>query len=159
MGGKLVMRSILAGAAIALALVAPVSAQTVEEQQARAALGGYRQAIEALDAAAAGNYFWPDSVVFEQGGVEGDFATYLAHHLGPEFDEIAAFDFRDVETSVVVEGDVAYATETYTYHITFKDSARAPVERRGVATSVLRRRGGEWRIVMHHSSARAPRPA
>lgn len=150
------IRSIMAAAVITAVLVAPASTQTAEEQQVRAALGGYRLAIESLDPAAASNHFWPDSAVFEQGGVEGDFATYLAHHLGPEFSEIASFYFRDVETNVVIVGDVAYATETYTYHISFKQTARAPVERRGVATSVLRRRDGQWRIFIYHSSARAP---
>lgn len=153
------IRSILAAAAFTAALAAPASAQTAEEQQVHAVLGGYRLAIEALDGPAAGAHFWPDSAVFEQGGVEGDFATYLAHHLGPEFAEIATFDFRDVEANVVIVGDVAYATETYSYHIAFKEAARAPVERRGVATSVLRRRGGVWRVAIYHSSARAPRPA
>ncbi len=150
------IRSIMAAVALTAALAAPASAQTAEEQEVGAVLGGYRTAIESLDPASASAHFWPDSAVFEQGGVEGDFATYLAHHLGPEFDEIATFDFRNVETDVVVAGDVAYATETYTYHIAFKDGTRASVERRGVATSVLRRREGEWRIVIYHSSARAP---
>ena len=57
------------------------------------------------------------------------------------------------------DGDTAFVSETYTYHITFKDSARAPIERRGAATSVLRKRGDEWRFDVYHSSARPFRPA
>ena len=122
------------------------------------AMAGAVAAQPSADEAAA-RYFWPDSQVFEQGGVEGDFATYLAHHLGPELRDIASFDFDDLETDVEVVGDMAYASEVYTYEITFPEAAaRAPISRRGVATSVLERRSGAWRIVVYHSSARAPRP-
>jgi uncharacterized protein (TIGR02246 family) len=130
-----------------------------DEAAVHAVLTGYRQAIENRDGPAAEQYFWPDSQIYEQGGVEGDFATYLAHHLGPELHDIASFDFDGVETQVRVTGDFAYAREVYTYEIVFPEAAaRAPVSRRGVATSVLARRDGEWRIVVYHSSARAPRP-
>lgn len=140
-------------------MASAASAQLVGEEAAVAAvLAGYRQAVENRDGAAAERFFWADSQIFEQGGVEGDFATYLAHHLGPELREFANFDFDGVETDVEVTGDLAYASEVYTYAITFPEGAREPISRRGVATSVLERRDGEWRIVVYHSSARAPRP-
>jgi ketosteroid isomerase-like protein len=91
--------------------------------------------------------------------VEGSFAYYLEHHLGPEFADLAGFDFRNHEMKVEVDGDTAFVRETYTFHITFKDGARAPIERRGAATSVLRKRGDEWRFDVYHSSARPFRPA
>ncbi len=128
-----------------------------EEAAVGAVLTGYRQAVENRDGAAAERYFWADSQVFEQGGVEGDFATYLSHHLGPELQEIESFDFGTVETNVEVVGNFAYASEVYTYAITFPAGGREPIARRGVATSVLERRNGEWRIVVYHSSARPPR--
>ena len=144
----------------AWAMAGAAAAQpSADEAAVEAVLSGYRQAVEARDSEAAARYFWPDSQVFEQGGVEGDFATYLAHHLGPELLEIASFDFDGLETDVEVVGDLAYASEVYTYEITFPQAAaRAPISRRGVATSVLQRRGDAWRIVVYHSSARAPRP-
>ncbi len=122
-------------------------------------LQGYKAAIEALDGAAADSFFWPEALVYENGGVEGSFSNYLAHHLGPELHEFTAFTFEGHAAEAVVVGDVAYATETYRYRITFKDAASAPIERRGVATSVLERRDGAWRIIRYHSSSRAPRPA
>ena len=144
----------------AWAMAGAAAAQpSADEAAVEAVLSGYRQTVEARDGEAAARYFWPDSQVFEQGGVEGDFATYLAHHLGPELRDIASFDFDDLETDVEVVGDMAYASEVYTYEITFPEAAaRAPISRRGVATSVLERRSGAWRIVVYHSSARAPRP-
>ena len=65
----------------------------------------------------------------------------------------------DHDMKIEVDGDTAFVSETYTYHITFKDGARAPIERRGAATSVLRKRGDEWRFDVYHSSARPFRPA
>lgn len=140
------------------AFTAPAFAQTPAETQVLSVLEGYKASIEALNAPGAERFFWPDSQVFEQGGVEGSFSNYLAHHLGPEFAEVSSFDFLDHVASAVVVGDVAYATETYRYRIAFKDAARPSIERRGVATSVLRQRDGVWRIVSYHSSSRAPRP-
>lgn len=122
-------------------------------------LRGYREAIEALDGDAGAAFFWPDGRVYEQGGVEGTYGDYLAHHLGPELTAFSAFSFNDYDSQITVAGDIAYATETYVYRIVFQDASRQAVERRGVATSVLERRGGVWRIVSYHSSARTPRPA
>lgn len=140
-------------------LAVGASAQPLADRAAvEAVLAGYRQAVENRDGAAAERYFWPDSQILEQGGVEGSFATYLAHHLGPELQDFVSFDFDAVETEVAGSGDIAYATEVYTYAITFVDAARAPIARRGVATSVLLRRNGEWRIAVYHASSRAPRP-
>lgn len=135
------------------------AARPTAEADVLAVLQGYRASLSALDAPAAARFFWPDSQVFEQGGVEGDFARYLERHLGPELLVFSAFEMIDPSVRIVVAGDTAYATETYRFRIAFKDAARAPVERQGVATSMLERRNGEWRIVSYHSSSRAPRAA
>ncbi|WP_029416432.1 YybH family protein [Brevundimonas bacteroides] len=154
-------RSTFAGLAIAasLAIAPPAQAQASDEQAVRAVVAAYKTAIEQMDVSQTPTLFWSDSEVFENGGVEGSFAHYLEHHLGPEFSELAGFDFRDHEVKVEIDGDTAFVSETYTYHITFEDDARAPIERRGVATSVLRKRGDEWRFDIYHSSARPFRPA
>ncbi|MBX9461086.1 MAG: nuclear transport factor 2 family protein [Brevundimonas sp.] len=138
---------------------APGHAQSGDEAQVRAVVTAYKDAIERMDVSQTPALFWADSEIFENGGVEGSFAYYLEHHLGPEFADLASFDFRNHEMKVEVDGDTAFVSETYTYHITFKDSARAPIERRGAATSVLRKRGDEWRFDVYHSSARPFRPA
>ena len=138
---------------------AAVAAASPAQVEVVAVLEGYLAAVEALDGAAATAFFWPEAQVYEQGGVEGRFADYLAHHLGPELAAFSTFTFADHKVEATVVGDIAYATETYRYRIAFKDAARDPVERRGVATSVLERRDGRWRIVRYHSSSRAPRPA
>ncbi len=164
-------RSTIAGLALVAVLATSVQAQAQEqtgtETQARspeaarvgAVVTAYKDAIERMDVSQTPMLFWPDSAIFENGGVEGTFAYDLEHHLGPEFDDLAGFDFGDHAMKVEIDGDTALVSETYTYHITFTDGAREAIERRGVATSVLRQRDDEWRFVRYHSSARPLRGA
>lgn len=131
-------RSIFAGLALAAVLATSAQAQTpahvharaADEQQVRTVVTAYKDAIERLDVSQTPALFWPDSEIFENGGLEGSFAYYLEHHLGPEFADLSGFDFRNHEMKVEVDGDTAFVSETYTYHITFKDGARPPIERR-----------------------------
>ena len=53
------------------------------------------------------------------------------------------------------EGDVAIATETYSYTIVLLNGEM--VKRDGVATSVLKWTDGKWRILSLHSSSRKPK--
>ncbi len=143
-----------------VALSAPVQAAEVpgraaDEAAVIAVLSQYRAAIERLDASGTQGLFAPDSQIFENGGVEGSYANYLAHHLGPELRAFRSFRFSDVNVEVRFEGPVALATERYTFRI--EPAQGAPVERRGVTTSVLRRTASGWRIVSSHNSSRAPR--
>lgn len=147
-------RTSWAGLAVAAVIASSAQAQSTEEQAVSAVVSAYKDAIERMDVSKTPALFWTDSAIFENGGVESSFAYYLEHHLGPEFDDLAGFDFRDHEMKVEIDGDTAFVSETYTYHITFKDDAREAIERRGVATSVLRKRGDEWRFARYHSSAR-----
>lgn len=133
--------------------------QSADEAQVRAVVTTYKDAITRMDVSQTPALFWEDSAIFENGGVEGSFAYYLEHHLGPEFTDLAGFEFRNHQMTVEIDGDTAFVSETYTYHITFKDTSREPIERRGVATSVLRKRGDEWRFDIYHSSARPLRRA
>ncbi|GIK49867.1 MAG: hypothetical protein BroJett013_25640 [Alphaproteobacteria bacterium] len=135
--------------------VPAASAQSADEAAVAAVLTRYQTAIERLDASGTPELFAPESQIIEQGGIEGDYPTYLANHLGPELAEFASFDFDNHAVSIRVMGDVAFATETYTYRIVLKDGRT--IDRQGAATSVLAREAGGWRIAQHHSSSRAPR--
>lgn len=156
------MRILVAWIFLSLATVAaiPASAQgpnrPADTAAVRRVLNQYRSAIERLDATGTERLFTSDSQIFENGGVEGSYANYLAHHLGPELGHFRSFRFSNVNVDVRFEGRVALATETYNYRIERREGA--PIERRGVTTSVLRRTGSEWRIVTSHNSSRAPRP-
>lgn len=134
-----------------------LSGPEAEAAAVRSVLAQYKAAIERLDATGTERLFTADSRIFETGGVEGSYSNYLSHHLGPELNDFKSFRFSDYNVDVRLEGPVALATESYKYRIETKSGE--VVERLGVATSVLRKENGEWKIVMMHNSARRPRPA
>jgi uncharacterized protein (TIGR02246 family) len=145
-------------AVIGLALVIAVPAHAApapDYQAATATLAQYKQAIESRDLTGVDALFAPDAQIFESGGIEGNFAHYRDHHLAPELKAFKSFAFRDYKISVRGEGDVAIATETYSYTIVLPSSET--VERDGVATSVLKWTDGTWRIISLHSSSRKPK--
>lgn len=126
-----------------------------EEAAVKDVLSLYKSAIEKLDATGTEGLFAPDSAIFETGGVEGTYAQYLARHLGPELKAFKSFAFSHYRVIVRFEGPVALATETYNYRIETKSGETA--ERRGVATSVLKKIDGQWKILSMHNSARKPK--
>ena len=140
---------------------APAAAATEapqnDEASVKSILSQYKSAIERLDATGTEGLFTADSAIFETGGVEGSYANYLAHHLGPELKEFKSFAFSDYKVDVRLEGPIALATESYKYRIETKKGE--VVERLGVATSVLKKENGQWRILSMHNSGRRPRPA
>lgn len=123
--------------------------------QVKAVLQAYSQAVEKLDGSLASPLFAPDAHIFEQGGDEGTWPTYLKDHLGPEFAEFSSFTFADYASSAIVEGDLAFAWETYRYTLVVKATGEK-AERLGAATSVLKRTTEGWKIVQYHSSSRKP---
>jgi uncharacterized protein (TIGR02246 family) len=132
-----------------------VTDAATEEAAVKAILSRYKSAIEKLDATGSETLFASDSAIFETGGVEGTYAQYLDHHLGPELKAFKSFAFSDYKVIVRFEGPVALATETYNYRIETKSGETA--HRRGVATSVLKKIDGQWKILSMHNSARKPK--
>ena len=130
-------------------------AQSNDETAVRSVLSQYKEAIEKLDARGTERFFAADSAIFETGGREGNYANYLAHHLGPELGEFKSFRFSNYKVEVRFVGPVALTTESYIYRIETKKGDVA--ERLGVATSVLTKVKGNWKIVSMHNSARRPK--
>ena len=128
-------------------------AQTNDAETAKAVLKQYKDAIEKLDVTGTEKLFTADSKIYESGGSEGSYAHYLEHHLGPEFKEFKSFKYSDYKVEVQIDGNYAFATETYNYIIILaKDNSE--VKRKGVATSVLKKVKGEWKIMISHNSSR-----
>ena len=117
-------------------------------------LDGYKSAVEKLDVSSTAKLFAKDSMIYETGGVEGDYAEYLDHHLTPELAEFSEFKFNNYKVEVRVELPYAFATETYVYRLVVKADGKV-FERQGVTSSVLRKRDGQWRILVSHNSSRA----
>ncbi len=130
-------------------------ARAADSAAVRTLLSQYKSAIERLDAKGTERLFTGDSQVFENGGVEGSYANYLAKHLGPELGHFKSFKFSDYKIDVRFEGPVALTTETYNYRI--ETEKGEIVERRGVATSVLKKVGRDWKILSTHGSSRKPK--
>ncbi len=142
-------------AAALLSISATASAHQPDREGAAAVLSSYKSAIERLDITGVEKLFAPDAVVIESGKVEGNFTAYRDHHLGPELKEFKSFSFGDYKAYIDVEGNVAIATETYTYRIVLKSGEA--IDRLGVATSVLKWTGQAWQILTTHSSSRKPK--
>lgn len=120
----------------------------------KTAVGLYKQSMEALEASKVKDLFTADSQVFESGGVEGTYAHYLEHHIGPELDEFKEFSYRDYKLEVGLDAPFALTTESYIYRIVVKEDGKV-VERQGVTTSVLKKINGQWKFIQTHSSSRA----
>ena len=153
------MKLILMIAAAAL-VAQPVAAHTPTATKADAAavrsvLSTYKSAIERLDATGTERLFTADSAILETGGVEGSYGNYLTHHLTPELAEFKSFRFSNYKIEVRFVGPVALATESYAYRIETKKGEVA--ERLGVATTVLTKIKGSWKILSMHNSARRPK--
>lgn len=126
---------------------------TGEVESVKAVLHAYKQSLENLDAAPAMNLFTADSQVFESGGVEGTFANYLEHHIGPELGHFSEFSFRDHSVEVRLDLPFAFTTETYIYKIVLKEDGRV-IEKKGIATSILKKTADGWKIIQTHTSSR-----
>lgn len=129
------------------------AADSSDDDAVRSVLGAYNQALTSLDAAKAQDLFTADSAVFESGGVEGTFAHYLEHHIGPELAEFKEFSFREYTVEVRLELPLALTTESYIYRIVLKADGKV-IEKRAVTTSVLKKLNGDWKIVQTHTSSR-----
>lgn len=128
-------------------------AQNKEVESVKAVLKKYSNAVEKLDVSGTEKLFTTDSQIFESGGSEGTYAHYLEHHLIPEFKDFTSFKYSDYKVDVNVDGKYAFASETYGYTIIVAKD-KSEVKRKGVATSVLKKVNGEWKIMVSHNSSR-----
>jgi ketosteroid isomerase-like protein len=132
---------------------------TSEKEAVIAAMKSYKDAIQNLTSKGTLELFTENAQVYESGGVEGTYANYLEHHLGPELDHFNSFVFSDYKIEVDIDLPFAFTTETYIYTIDLKANEERGTEARiikkkGVATSVLKMVDGRWKIAKTHSSSR-----
>lgn len=139
--------------AVVPGLAGETAAPAADIEAVKSVLSAYNAALQKLDVTGTEALFTADSEIVESGGVEGTYAYYLEHHIGPELKEFESFSYRNYKIDVKIEGAFAFATESFGFTIEPK-SGEAPVERQGVATSVLVKSGGEWKIFRYHWSSR-----
>ena len=131
----------------------PVFSQNKNVEAIKNILKQYNSAVEKLDLTGTEKLFTADSKIYESGNSEGDYTHYVEHHLIPELKDFKSFTYSDYKVEVQVNGNYAFTTETYSYTIIVaKDNTE--VKRKGVATSVLRKVKGEWKIMISHNSSR-----
>lgn len=100
--------------------------------------------------------------VFEGGYANYGWKDYRDNHLAPEMKEMknTKYEYSDIKAKVA--GNMAYATMKYTIS---GDIGTKHVDGAGLATAVLEKTNGKWKIVHWHSSAlrraasSAPTPA
>lgn len=130
-----------------------------EKVAVKGVLKQYKDAIENLTTENTIQLFTEDSQIYESGGSEGSYKDYEGHHLGPELKYFKSFKFNNYKINVQVDLPFAFTTETYIYEIVIKANPEKGREERvitkkGVATSVLKKSDGQWKILRIHSSSR-----
>ncbi|MDB4291821.1 nuclear transport factor 2 family protein [Maribacter sp.] len=128
-----------------------------EEQAVIEVMKSYKYAIQNLTTDGTFELFTEDATIFEQGKVEGTYKEYINGHLGPELGHFKSFTFSDYKINANVNLPYAYTTENYLYKIVLKgDEAKGTEERtiksKGVATSILEKIEGKWKIIHSHTS-------
>ncbi len=126
-----------------------------EVEAVKKVLKSYKNALERLDVSGTQKLFAENANIFESGSYEGTYQDYLDHHIGPELGHFKEFTFSDYKVNVRMEDDIAVAYETYNYKIVTSGEDSQTIKRQGVATSVLKRMGGTWKIIQNHGSSRA----
>ena len=128
-----------------------------EKEAVLKVMKSYKDALQNLTTEGTFQLFSENSEVFESGGVEGSYAHYIEHHLGPELGHFKKFEFSDYEIDAEVDLPYAFTTETYSYTIVLNPDEKGEsrtIKKKGVATSILIKMDGNWKIIKTHSSSR-----
>ena len=114
-------------------------------------LQNYAAAVQSKDIATVEKYVVTsdDFTVFEGGHINWGWVDYRDHHLAPELKQFLAFQYGYENIKPHVFGDIAYATLKYNIDIKMKERE---VTGEGLATAVLVKQEGSWRIRHMHTS-------
>jgi uncharacterized protein (TIGR02246 family) len=142
-------------AAAALASASVVAAQS-GDAEILAFFKTYDAAFNAKDLTKLATLYHPDVTIFEGAGINRGWADYRDNHLGPELKMFQ--DLQWAHSNIVVHplgSSAAYVTADYA--IKYKTGDRA-VDSGGIATHVLVKEGGQWKIRHSQTAARRRAP-
>lgn len=137
--------------------LASAGAQTADSAAVVRTITRFHKSLVDGDSVAALDLLTGSVTVLESGGVETR-AEYRSHHLPGDIAYAQAVKTARGSVSVVVHGDVAWATSTSTTEGEYKGRA---INSAGAELLVLTRANGApdgWRISAIHWSSRARRP-
>jgi uncharacterized protein (TIGR02246 family) len=147
----------IAAAAMCVAIASAVPAAQSGDADVLAFFKAYDAAFNARDLQRLAVLYHPDVTIFEGAGINRGWADYRDNHLGPE---LKAFqDLQWAHSNIVVHllgPSAAYVTADYT--IKYKTGERA-VDSGGIATHVLVKEQGQWKIRHSMTAARRRAPA
>lgn len=144
------MQTLTAGAA-AISLVLLAACTPRAEDEPRAAVAAFQQALLAGDGPRALELLAPDVLIYEFGSQEASRDEYAASHLKADIEALAGATVQQLDQRQVIDGDIAVVTTRS--RMTGKGGGK-PFDLLGTETMVLRRHGGNWRITHIHWSAR-----
>lgn len=100
--------------------------------------------------------YHPDVTIFEGSGINRGWVDYRDNHLGPELKSFENLQWAHSQIVVQILGDSsAYVTAEYS--IKYKLGERV-VDSGGIATHILVKDQGKWRIRHSHTAARRRAP-
>jgi ketosteroid isomerase-like protein len=149
-------------AAIGAGKKSQASTQDNDEAAVRAAILKSASTFETNDMPGATQVWAADESlsVFESGHANYGWADYRNNHLGPEMAEMKNTKYAFSDIKIHLAGNTAWATMKYTISADVMDNGKPRhVDGGGLATVVLEKRDGRWRIVHWHSSAPRRAPA
>lgn len=112
----------------------------------------YDAAFNARDLTKLATMYHPDVTIFEGSGINQGWVDYRDNHLGPELKSFQDLQWAHSNIVVHMLGDSA-AYVTADYSIKYKTGDRT-VDSGGIATHVLVREQGSWKIRHSHTAAR-----
>jgi len=144
---------------ISLVLISSALAQQNNDDQTAAVteiLNKYAAAVQSKNLSEVEKYVVATEAfsMFEGSHINWGWVDYRDHHLGPELKEFKEiqYSFSDIKTRM--SGDMAYAT--FKSHIAVKMEARE-VEGESLATTILMKTAGGWKIQHMHTSRIPPK--
>jgi uncharacterized protein (TIGR02246 family) len=116
----------------------------------------YDAAFNARDIEKLAALYHPDVTIFEGAGINRGWVDYRDNHLGPELKSFQDLQWAHSNLVVHMLGDLA-AYVTADYSIKYKLEGRA-VDSGGIATHVLVKEQGAWKIRHSHTAQRRRAP-
>jgi uncharacterized protein (TIGR02246 family) len=144
-------------AIVASVLAGPVdlSAQA-REPEVLTFFKAYDAAFNAKDINKLATMYHADVTIFEGSGINNGWTDYRDNHLGPELKSFQDLVWSHSNIVVHMLGD-ASAYVTADYAIKYRSGERA-VDSGGIATHVLVKEQGNWKIRHSHTAARRRAP-